>query len=413
MKFKPAFERLVRVFFLGWEHPVAGFLLALGIYFYINAASGFALGRSDYAYFNYLADAFLHGQLHLRLIPQEVHDLVFFGGRYYLYWPPMPAVVLMPLVAVFGVGLSDFLLNNILAAVNVALVAVLLRKLDARQVVPSTPVRRGVVVALLALGSVHFPMAVGGTVWLTGQLLGFMAVTLAYLSAVSLSRGWAFFVTGLMIAVAMLTRNNLLFMGVWPALYLVRAYWGEKKTTLAGWVALGLLPALLGGLAYLAYNAVRFGNPFEVGLDYHEMSPFFMADYERYGPFNLHYVPINFYYQYIYYPFTRWPPTEELFLGGGLFLLSPLFLAAFWGIYQHRDRLDTWGWVVSILLTNIPIITLMGTGWIQQGPRYTLDFTLALLMLTLLGLRYWRTGLIGLTFLVSMVHYFLMSLLKT
>jgi hypothetical protein len=47
----------------------------------------------------------------------------------------------------------------------------------------------------------------------------------------------------------------------------------------------------------------------------------------------------------------------------------------------------------------------MGTGWMQFGPRYTLDFTLPLLLLTAIGLRRWSSKAIGLLVLVSILQY--------
>ena len=126
------------IFFTVWEKPVSGFGLSLFIYFCSNLFAGSAFALSEYPYYNYLADAFLHGQLNLRLLPGSVHDLVIFNGNYYLYWPPMPAVVLMPFIAIFGVGLSDILYTAIIADLNVALVAILLRKLNERNIVTST-----------------------------------------------------------------------------------------------------------------------------------------------------------------------------------------------------------------------------------------------------------------------------------
>jgi hypothetical protein len=99
-------------------------------------------------------------------------------------------------------------------------------------------------------------------------------------------------------------------------------------------------------------------------------------------------------------------------MGGSLFLLSPLFLAAFWGIIKDKDRYNVWGLVLSILFTNLLIITLMGTGWLQFGPRYTLDFTLALLLLTLMGIKYIRLRATGLLLSVSLAHYWILSMLK-
>jgi hypothetical protein len=52
----------------------------------------------------------------------------------------------------------------------------------------------------------------------------------------------------------------------------------------------------------------------------------------------------------------------------------------------------------------------MGTGWVQFGPRYTLDFMVPLLMLTALGIKSWPRCVIGLVVLISIVHYVLGTL---
>ena len=78
---------------------------------------------------------FLHGQFNLRVIPPSTHDLIFFQGNYFLYWPPFPAIVLMPLVAVFGVNFSDILFNILVAGLNTYLVAVVLRRAGELEIV--------------------------------------------------------------------------------------------------------------------------------------------------------------------------------------------------------------------------------------------------------------------------------------
>jgi len=73
-------------------------------------------------------------------------------------------------------------------------------------------------------------------------------------------------------------------------------------------------------------------------------------------------------------------------MGGSLFLLSPLFLGSFAALYKPSQKVSVITLLASILITNIPILLLMGTGWVQFGPRYTLDFTVPLLLLTALGI---------------------------
>jgi hypothetical protein len=66
-----------------------------------------------------------------------------------------------------------------------------------------------------------------------------------------------------------------------------------------------------------------------------------------------------------------------------------------------------WALLGSMFLVAIPILLLMGTGWVQFGPRYTLDFTVPLLLLTAAGLRRWPIKLIVLLLLISIMHYIL------
>lgn len=392
---------------LVWEKPPAAMVIALVVYTLLASVHGSILGVSVAPYFAYQADAFLHGQLALRVLPANIHDLIAYQGQYYLYWPPFPAVLFMPFVALFGVGVSDIFINLLLAAFNVFLAAWLLRQACRREIFHLSEVKRGILVLFFALGTAYLPVASFGRVWFTGQVVGVMALLLTYLSALSL-RGWkAFFFTGLALTAAMLTRNPLLFAGIWPAWYLARehlrgASLSKDWRRLAGYAVLGLLPLALGGMAFLAYNWVRFGSPTNVGLDYHMMSVTFAADYARYGAFNLHYAPINLYYQYVFYPF---PLREETLMGGSLFLLSPVFFAALWALWKGRRQASTWILLATILVVNIPILLLMGTGWIQFGPRYTLDFTVPLLFLTAAGLENWDDRLVGALTAISMVQY--------
>ena len=397
MRHQPDFAR----FLLPFEKPLIASISAFVIYLALAALRQSPFGVTQTAYFNYLADSFLHGQLHLRLLPPTLHDLSFFQGRYYLYWPPMPAIVLAPFVAVFGVHFSDIFFTILLASVNVGIVALLLRAATREKLIESDEVMRALLVLFFAFGTVQITLALFGRVWFTAQQIGFFFVGLAYLVALLWEGRFAFFVTGLLIACAMLTRNHLLFVGIWPAWHLLRKYWEHRPRPYASF-ALFLLPILVLGLLFLGYNYVRFESPFELGIRYHRMHPFFVEDYQKYGAFNIHYLPINFFYQYIRYPF---PVTGETSMGGSLFLLSPVFFYVFPGIISRYRSMDTWMLFVSILAASVPILLLMGTGWIQFGPRYTLDFSVPLLLLTARGAQFASRKFLVLLVAISIVHY--------
>ena len=380
------------------DRPLLAAAVALVVYAAFALWHGDPHGRSPFPYYGYLADAFLHGQTSLRLPPPDIHDLSVFQGKLYLYWFPFPALLFLPFVALRGVGFSDVAFTVVLGAVNVALVAVLLRAAVAGRWIRLDRVRRGVLVTCFALGTVHLTLAPFGRVWFTGQLVGFATVALAYLAAVRLRGIPGALASGAALAAALATRSHLLLTGVWPAWALL-----SKERTSARRMAVlasGVAPLLatLGLLA--AYDQARFGSPLETGIRFHRMGTVFVEDFARYGAFSLHYLPRNFFYEFLTYPLV---PGLESLQGGGLFWMTPLFLAAFWarrGRPGSRRAL-----VLSCVLTAIPILLVMGTGYVQWGPRYTLDFTVPLLLLTAMGLSRWPPRRIAVTLGLSLAIY--------
>lgn len=208
----------------------------------------------------------------------------------------------MPFIAVFGIQFNDVFFTVLIASLNVGLIAKLLRTACHVDFLHLSKQKRAILVFFFAFGTVHFTLAPYGKVWMTGQLVGFTCVLLSYLAAFSLKGNRAWFFTGLTLAGAMLTRNTMVFSGIFPFVYLFsqQKYW--KNTRLLHNIASGTIPLIISLVLYLLYNYVRFSNPFNMGVDYHNMSVFFHADYEVYGLFNIHYLPINVYYQYF---FTR------------------------------------------------------------------------------------------------------------
>ncbi|OGO29453.1 MAG: hypothetical protein A2W33_06805 [Chloroflexi bacterium RBG_16_52_11] len=393
-----------------FSHPILLGMLAFGGYslatlWYTHqrwdAPSIFTL--SVHPYFNYLADAFNHGQLHLREIPLSTLDLALYNGRYYLYWSPFPAVLLMPFIIIFGAGFSDILFSLLIAATNVGLTATILRNQEFRRIVSLSDFKIALISLFFAFGTVHFFIVFRGEAWYTSQLVAYLCAAFAYWGALAGKGRLAFLFAGIGIACAMMTRLPLIVLGLWPGYHLYEKYKDRGRRWLLSSGLLFLFPILLSLGLYTLYNYARFGNPFEIGYSYHLMNEFFVEDYQKYGAFNLHYVPINFYYQYIYYPF---PLTGEILMGGSLFLLSPLFFGAFFS-FRNATWKHALVLTITILLTSVPIFLIMGTGWPQFGPRYTLDFTLPLLLMTAMGIRNWSNILIYLLALISIVHYIL------
>ena len=387
-----------------FESPLSAGIVSFLVYAIIATFRGSITAVSSTPYFNYLAESFLHGQLSLYTIPPNLHDLALFNGQYYMYWPPFPALLLLPFIAIFGVGFSDVLFTLVVGALNVSLVALTLRVLDRKGILPLDPEQRGLMTIFFAFGTVHLFLASLGNVWFTSQVIAFLCCVLAYLAAVGLKGYTAFFLTGLALACAILTRNHLVFLGIWPAYFLFQSYKSLDIKKLAFHFAAAALPILLAVFLVALYNQLRFGNIFEYGLTYQDFGSFFQPDFDQYGHFNIHYVKTNFYYNFLFYPF---PTSKESLMGGSLFLLSPLFLAGFWALFIREHRKTAIVLWITIVVVTLPILMNIGTGWKTFGPRYTLDFTMPLLLLTAIGMSKWPKWLSSLLIVISIVHYVL------
>ncbi len=176
---------------------------------------------------------------------------------------------------------------------------------------------------------------------------------MAYIAAIGMNGRKGFFVTGLCIACAMMSRSTLIFVGLWPAYYLISKNLNGERKKLLMYSFYGILPVLVAGLLYLDYNWLRFGNPFELGTTYQNMAAELRKSVDEFGYFSPQYIKTNIYYQYIYYPF---PETAETLMGGSLFLLSPVFYIAFLGLIKGRPRLSIFLLLFTILLIDIPIL---------------------------------------------------------
>ena len=375
-------------------HPLVAGLLALLVYLWRASIAPWGLGPTRFADFNWLADAFLHGQLALRSTPIDTRDLIDYGGKLYLYWPPFPALAVAPLVALFGIDVSDVLYTAALGALGVALTAATLATADRLGLAPLDAPRRALLTLTMAFGSVQLILAPAGTVWFTAQLLGWVCVLAAALAAFATRGPRGYFLVGLALAAATGTRNALLFNGLWLAFYLLRRDWARPLRWRIRAAALGLAPVVACLLLLGWYNLARFGSPLDVGLAWHRMDAAFVDNFARYGVFNLHYLPTNLRYQFLAYTVF----SDERWRGGGIFWMTPLLLGAFGGLWVGRRAPLTWIILGSMVLIYLPIGLLLGSGYLTFGPRYLLDLMVPLTILTAQGIRRWSwTVLVVLT----------------
>ncbi len=337
--------------------------------------------ENPFAYFDKLAAAFLRGELYIKSDIKA--DLTIYGSRWYVPFPPLPSLLLVPYMWWTGAKTADTVLFSIiLSAVNVVMVYGMLVALVKRG---WSKLGRGDVIwltVLFGLGTVHFYMSLQGSVWFLAQLATFTFATLSVWLALAKRHP---LIIGLALGVAMLARPHIALL----APLLLAIWWHGRNPSASEWLQPLLKHAILLALplfvamgSLLWYNFARFEDPLDFGYISQNVDPFLKDDLETYGQFNRYFIPRNAKALLWATPELNgegelpgfWPNRQ----GMSIFLTTPAFVFLLW-----RGRKD-WlyaGALVSLGLILVPLLTYYNTGWWQFGYRFSLDFMMILMLL--------------------------------
>jgi hypothetical protein len=322
-------------------------------------------GRVQLDSFVPLADAFLHGRLYidqpmpwLELVPRP-------EGGWYSPFPPMPALLVLPFVAIFGLGFDQGIVAAVIGGANVALVWLVLLRMNVNSNAA------GWLTVAFAIGSVHWWAASEGTVWL------FALVTAVFFSLCALFlavRRELPLLAGIFLGMAAASRlpvafTVILYIALYGGLQWRLPFRMPPSHRLRA-VALVLLGAAIPGVLVAAYNVARFGNIFEFGYD---LIPGVLDEpWYSEGTNSLAYIPRNLHAMFLksfdfVEQFPWWKPS---WYGTSLLITTPVFL---WLLKaRSRRALVVFGWI-AVLAALLPVITHGGVGFTQFGYRRILD----------------------------------------
>lgn len=323
--------------------------------------------------------------------------------RYFMSFPPFPAVAMMPFFLVWGYDFNDVLFTVLNAALNALLMFLLLEFVRTRGLSRRT-VRDNVVLTILfTFGTVHLFSAIRGEVWFSALILGVTLHTLYVLLAIGARYPfWA----GLMLALGMATRTPIAFAFPFFALEMLR---DGDRLRWPGWGPIlrkGILfsiPILAVGFALMAYNYARFENLFEFG---HK----FLANGTRpsirdHGLFSWWFLRANLAAAITNPPVIDGVPPFIHITRHGLSLLftTPALIFLLWprefGAFGRNLA-------ITAAIVAIPNLFYQNTGWAQFGYRFGLDFMPYLIVLLAAGNRRFGQGFY-IAFAVSLAMNFL------
>lgn len=350
------------------------FLFIITFLVYSISSKGEGAGWNHYVY---LADAFLHGHLYISNILTE---LAPWNGRYFVVYPPMPAILLMPFVAIFGTTFYQPLLSILLGAINASLVYVIFLKLF-------KDTRLSFWISILyAFGTMQWYHAEVGSSWYLAHIVALFFLWLSLLEIITKQR---LFIIGLLIGSAYLARIPTILAVFFVPFYLKEKFIGKNLGQINFYnfflLVLGLLPALcLNAL----YNFLRFGrlDDFAYSLYLQSQSLAIKQSVFPHGFFSIYYIPDRLKDIFLSHPvFVNHPPfiVPSLY-AMALYIVTPAFFLILFASFKKRLVYSS---LLTTVIISIPILIKGGSGFTQFGFRYGLDFLPFLLIMTASGFK--------------------------
>jgi hypothetical protein len=343
-----------------------------------------------YDNYTYLAEAFLHGRVSIDDWPGKRIDAQIYNGKAYIIEGPVPALLMLPAVAAFGMDADQRAHCIFFAAASMSLLWILLGRLGAHGAA------RFALLLFFLIGTSFYWCAMYGDVWFFAHIAATFFTFGALLELTGRRRAWMIALCGVLAAGSRFT-----FVAVLPV-YAVYLYAtlppGRRVRSLAAFAA----PVLAGAAAWSAYAYARWGVPYDIGytLWYHDD----IAGYPTGSPFRLVYLP----YQISSFFGTRpmlWHAYPWIIPSPNsvsLTVTSPALLYAFWA--RRPLPLVAALWSAAVLIA-IPSFLYYVNGFVQFGMRHALDFEPFLIALMALAAKermpWWVMLLIGYSLIVG------------
>lgn len=320
-------------------------------------------GKTPYDYFTRLGDSFLSGKYYLEQNPSWLSELIPAGtNKYYVVYPPMPAIISTPFLYLFKDGFQQQYLAHILGAGIATLAALLSWKIRKDK-------KLAIFIYLIAaFGNIIWFLSSVGSSWYLGQVSAAFFMMAALYESFNKKR---YLLIGIFLGAMFLSRiHTVLGFPIFLYLAFEKKSWFKNYTK----IALGALPFLLFNFYY---NYIRFGTIFDQAyfilpkILNETNQPWFV-----HGVVNPIYIPANLKAMFLTFPkiISTFPYIIPSWAGLAIYITSPIFIFAFLNkIKDKKDKL-----VKYIYLSIIPIFLVVtshgGTGWAQFGYRFAVDF---------------------------------------
>jgi 4-amino-4-deoxy-L-arabinose transferase-like glycosyltransferase len=358
------------------------FLILLGFIFLLGSYLPKIISDSgEKNLYVHQASAFIHGHLN---IDQNLQDVAVYKSKFYVPFPPFPAVLLLPLVAVFGVSSTKVMfVSLILSVLSIFFLLKILKRLeiDSQYIVW--------IVAAFFLGTAYWSSSLrSSSVWFFAHIVAVTCMLVAINEVLWKGRG---LLAGLFLGLAFLSRQ----MSIYAIFFLLILLIDRSSLKSFKWKVSNLLgfffSLVLCVSLYLLFNWIRFDNIFNTGYSYIPLPGFLYERVARYGLFSPAYIPFNLLYMFIqgfHVEFSSATYLSSIAMdpfGTSITFASPFVFFAFWAKWKNKLL---WGAWISISLMIFHTLLYYNNGYVQaNAQRFTLDFLPIIIILVAFSLK--------------------------
>ncbi len=314
-----------------------------------------------------LADSFLHGQLHF-LDYQPFLEAANFKDKHFPVSPPIPAIILMPLVALFGKNFPQPIISFFFGALNPVLLYLLLTKIKVKQPIAL------ISSLLLALGTNHWYLSSVGSYWYLAHIISVTFVLMALNESFGKKR---LLLVGFFVGCSYWTRLPTIL----TAVFFISFIFTQKislKQKLKNCLKLSA-PIIVFLILNSLYNLLRFESLWDRG--YTLIPNVLNESWYQEGIFSLSYVPRNL--KLIFWSFPnvikKAPFVLPTLFGMAIWLTTPAFLILPRAFFIKKKIIFFSFLTVAFLAA--PSLLHGSGGSSQFGYRFSLDYLPFLLIL--------------------------------
>lgn len=346
--------------------------VAIGLVYLLTSG-----GDTPYNYSIRLSEAFLNGRYWIEENPPWLSELIPAGqNRFYMVYPPMPAIMAFPFVLIFGASFPQQLLAHLIG------IGIVFMTMKISYLMTNDKWISIWAALAVGIGSIVWFLASVGSVWYIGQISACFWLLCAIYESLHKKRP---LLVGLLLGAAYLSRVHVII----SLPFFVYLLFENRKKNIS-WNSLRIIIlTCVGMLPYLLfnfwYNFVRFGSIFDKGYFIlpgilNELN----APWFKYGLINIIYMPEHL--RTIFWSFPKisnvFPYVIPSWNGLAIWITSPFFIYALFASVRNGKNIFAW---ISILSIFMIVGSHGGNGFAQFGYRFAVDFYPFLIFLTIQG----------------------------